>query len=195
MPRPSSSPTPPVPLSDGLPRALYAEHRGSRGAAPHDRAIILLIAVFKLAKGLLLVAAGIGALKLLRHDVASSVAHWVAVLRVDPDNRHINRLVTWLLAVNRRKLEEISAGTFFYASLFLTEGTGLAFGKRWAEYFTSIVTGSFIPLEIYELIHHFSVAKLAVVAINGAVVWYLVGRLKGGPSRPRQFGTIPRQPK
>jgi len=167
-------------MRDRVSSAPYAE-QGLRGAVSRDRVIILLIAVFKLAKGLLLVAVGIGALKLLRHDVSSSVAHWVAVLRVDPDNRHINRLVAWLLAVNRRKLEEISVGTFFYASLFLTEGTGLALGKRWAEYFTSIVTGSFIPLEIYELIHHFSVAKLAVVVINGAVVLYLVGRLKRRP--------------
>jgi uncharacterized membrane protein (DUF2068 family) len=91
--------------------------------------------------------------------------------------------------VNRRKLEEISVGTFFYASLFLTDGTGLVLGKRWAEYFTSIVTGSFIPLEIYELIHHFSVAKLTVAVINGAVVLYLVGRLKGGPSRSERFRT------
>jgi len=177
MPRPSSSPSPLVPLSDRVRSGLYAGQSGSRGVVSHDRAIILLIAVFKLAKGMLLIAAGIGALKLLHR----SVAHWITVLRVDPDNRHINRLVEWLLAVNRRKLEEISVGTFFYASLFLTEGTGLALGKRWAEYFTSIVTGSFIPLEIYELIHHFSVGKLSVVAINGAVVLYLVGRLKRRP--------------
>jgi len=189
MTRPSGSPTPPVPLRNGVRSALHAEQSGSRGTASHDRAIIVLIAVFKLAKGLLLVAGGAGALKLLRHDVASSVGHWVAVLRVDPDNRQINRVVAWLLAVNRRKLEEISVGTFFYASLFLTEGTGLALGKRWAEYFTSIVTGSFIPLEMYELIHHFSVAKLMLVAINGGVVLYLVGRLRGRPSRSRPFRT------
>jgi len=155
-----------------------------RRAASRNR-IILLIAVFKLAKGLILVAAGIGALKLLRHDVASSLANWFALVRVDPDNRYINRLMAGLLAVNHRKLEEISVGTFFYAALFLTEGTGLALGKRWAEYFTSIVTGSFIPLETYELIHRFSVVKLIVVAINVGVVLYLVSRLKGRPSRTR----------
>src|SRR6516165_7350962 len=187
MPRPSSSPSPLVPLSDRVRSGLYAGQSGSRGVVSHDRAIILLIAVFKLAKGMLLIAAGIGALKLLHRDMASSVAHWITVLRVDPDNRHINRLVEWLLAVNRHKLEEISVGTFFYAALFLTEGTGLALGKRWAEYFTSIVTGSFIPLETYELIRHFSVGKLTVVAINGAVVWYLVSRLRGRPSRSRHF--------
>jgi uncharacterized membrane protein (DUF2068 family) len=177
MSRSSSSPSSVVPLRD---RGRSAEHSG---APSRDRVIILLIATFKLAKGLLLVAVGIGAL-LMRHDVASSLAHWVAVLRVDPDNRYINRLVAWLLAVNRRKLEEISVGTFFYAALFLTEGTGLALGKRWAEYFTIIVTGSFIPLETYELIRRFSVGKLIVVATNVAVVLYLALRVQGRPRRP-----------
>jgi uncharacterized membrane protein (DUF2068 family) len=178
MSRSSSSHSSLVPLGD---RGRSAEHSG---ALSGDRAIILLIAAFKLAKGLLLVAVGIGALKLLRHDVASSLTHWVAVLRVDPDNRYINRLVAWLLAVNRRKLEEISVGTFFYAALFLTEGTGLALGKRWAEYFTIIVTGSFIPLETYELIHRFSAGKLIVVATNVAVVLYLALRVQGRLRRP-----------
>jgi uncharacterized membrane protein (DUF2068 family) len=178
MSRSSSSHSSLVPLRD---RGRSAEESG---ALSGDRAIILLIAACKLAKGLLLVAVGIGALKLLRHDVASSLAHWVAVLRVNPDNRYINKLVAWLLAVNRRKLEEISVGTFFYAALFLTEGTGLALGKRWAEYFTIIVTGSFIPLETYELIHRFSVGKVIVVATNVAVVLYLALRLQRRPHRP-----------
>jgi uncharacterized membrane protein (DUF2068 family) len=178
MSRSSSSHSSLVPLRD------RGRSAGQSGALSGDRAIILLIAPFKLAKGLLLVAVGIGALKLLRHDVASSLAHWVAVLRVDPDNRYVNRLVAWLLAVNRRKLEEISVGTFLYAALFLTEGTGLALGKRWAEYFTIIVTGSFIPLETYELFRRFSVGKLIVVATNVAVVLYLALRLQRRPRRP-----------
>ena len=57
---------------------------------------LLLIALFKLVKGVLLLAVGIGAIKLLH-------------------------------------------------SLLLTEGTGLLFRKRWAEYFTIITTAGLIP--------------------------------------------------
>jgi uncharacterized membrane protein (DUF2068 family) len=120
---------------------------------------------------------GIGALKLLHRDLAEVVAHWVAVLRVDPDNRFIHRLLPWVWVVDDRKLKELSAGTFFYAGLLLTEGTGLWLGKRWAEYFTIMATGVFIPLEVYELLRHVSAAKIAVIAINVAVVWYLVAKL------------------
>src|ERR1051326_8253056 len=85
---------------------------------------IFLIAVFKLIKGLLLIAAGIGALKLLHKDIGAVVQSAIEVLRVDPDNRYVHMLLIRILSVNDRTLKEISAGTFAYAAIFLTEGTG-----------------------------------------------------------------------
>jgi uncharacterized membrane protein (DUF2068 family) len=139
---------------------------------------ILLIAIFKLTKGLLLVVVGAGALRLLHKDVAAVVEHWVNLLRVDPDNRHIHGLLSKILAVSPKQLREVSAGTFFYAALFLTEGLGLLARKHWAEYLTVISTAALIPLEIYELARRVSPAKIGVVAINVAIVWYLAARLR-----------------
>jgi uncharacterized membrane protein (DUF2068 family) len=68
--------------------------------------------------------------------------------------------------------------------VFLTEGLGLLLRKHWAEYFTIISTGLFIPLEIYELIHRFTILKLAVTIINVLIVWYLVARVR---SRSKTF--------
>jgi uncharacterized membrane protein (DUF2068 family) len=135
---------------------------------------LLLIAAFKLLKGLLLLAVGIGALKLLHKDVAAELARWVDLFRVDPGNFFIHRLLARLSIVDDRKLRELSFGTFFYSGLLLTEGVGLALRKRWAEYFTIIVTTSFIPLELWELAKRVSWAKIIVLLINIAVVVYLV---------------------
>jgi uncharacterized membrane protein (DUF2068 family) len=139
---------------------------------------ILLIGAFKIVKGLLLVATGIGALRLLHKDVAQVIAHWIEVLRVDPDNRYIHALLTRALNISDRTLKEISAGTLTYAALFLTEGGGLLFRKRWAEYFTIIVTTSLLPIELYELIRHPTVAKTVVILVNVAIVAYLARRLR-----------------
>src|SRR6267154_3432066 len=117
--------------------------KGSRG--------LLLIAAFKLIKGLGLLALGIGALRLLHKDVAAEIAQWLDALRVDPHNRYIQILIEKLGMVDDRKLKALSIGTFFYAALFLTEGVGLALRKRWAEYWTIVSTSLFIPLEVYEL--------------------------------------------
>ena len=143
------------------------------GKDTYDR-WIFLIAVFKLIKGLLLVAAGIGALKLLHKDIGAVVQSAIEVLRVDPDNRYVHTLLIRILSVNDRTLKEISAGTFAYAAIFLMEGIGLVLRKRWAQYLTIIVTTSFLPLEVYELARRINATKTAVIAVNIAIVAYLV---------------------
>jgi uncharacterized membrane protein (DUF2068 family) len=146
----------------------------------HSRGL-MLIAAFKLLKGIALIAVGIGALHLLHKDAAAVLDHWINAFRVDPHNRFIHWLLAKVPLVDDKKLKELSIGTFIYAAVFLTEGTGLALRKRWAEYFTIITTGSFLPLEVYEIIHHATVAKGVALAVNIAVVVYLVRELRRYP--------------
>jgi uncharacterized membrane protein (DUF2068 family) len=138
----------------------------------------LLIGLFKLLKGLLLVAAGIGALRFLHKDLAASVNHWVDVLRIDPENRFIHPVLAKIFAVSPKQLRELSVGTFVYAAVLLTEGIGLLLRRHWAEYFTIISTGIFIPLEVYELARHFTAVKVLVLLINVAIVVYLIVQLR-----------------
>jgi len=139
---------------------------------------IRIIAFFKLLKGILLFGSGVGLLNLLHKDVADRVMQWINILHVDPDNRYIQNLLVKASIVNERQLKRLSVGAFFYAGLLLTEGSGLLLGKRWAKYFSVIVTGSFIPLELWELVKQFNVNKTIVIGVNIIVVWYLILRLK-----------------
>jgi uncharacterized membrane protein (DUF2068 family) len=146
--------------------------------------LLFLIGLFKLFKAVLLIVVGVGALKFLHKDLSATVLHWVQVLHVDPDNRFIHRFLVRIFRVTPKQLRELSAGTFLYAALFATEGTGLLLRKHWAEYFTIITTGLFIPLEIYEVAVHFTIVKLVVTVINVLIVWYLVARVR---SRSKRF--------
>jgi uncharacterized membrane protein (DUF2068 family) len=148
-----------------------------RSGKSHSRGL-LLIAVFKLFKGLTLLAVGIGALRLLHKDVAAETERWIELFRVDPHNHYIHRVLEKLSILDARKLKELSVGTFFYSALYLTEGIGLALRKRWAEYFTVVSTSLFIPLEIYELAKHASVAKGILLLANAGIVAYLVVELR-----------------
>lgn len=139
---------------------------------------ILLIALFKLFKAVLLVAVGIGAVNLLHKDLAAIISHWVDILRVDPDNRFIHPILSKLFFVTPQQLKALSAGTFVYAALLFIEGTGLLMRQHWAEYFTVITTAGLIPLEIYELAKHFSWVKVIVIFVNALIVVYLVARLR-----------------
>ena len=138
---------------------------------------LVLIGIFKLFKALLLVAVGVGAIRFLHRDLAAVLIHWTRVLRVDPDNRIVHGILIKLLRVSPKQLLELSVGTFLYAGLFATEGIGLLLRKRWAEYFTIVATGALVPFEIFELALHFTLPKLAVVAVNVLIVWYLAERV------------------
>jgi len=140
--------------------------------------MLVVIGGFKLLKGLVLLAVGIGALGLLHHDVAEALAPLLAHLHVDPENRYLSWVLTAVWKLDDRALKRIGVGTFFYAALLLIEGVGLLLRRRWAEYFTVIVTGSFIPLELYELARRFTATRVTLIGVNVAVVWYLFRHLR-----------------
>jgi uncharacterized membrane protein (DUF2068 family) len=61
-----------------------------------------------------------------------------------------------------------------YALVEGIEAFGLWYQRRWAEYLTFVVTASLLPLEGYELAHRLSALKVVTIAINLAVVAYLL---------------------
>jgi len=63
-----------------------------------------------------------------------------------------------------------------------TEGIGLLLRRRWAEYFTIIMTALFLPLEIYEIVEKVTLTRVVVLIINAAIVWYLVQRVRKSAS-------------
>ena len=138
----------------------------------------MAIAVTHIAKGLVLVAITIGAISLIHKDVVGHAEHWVDMFRLDPDNRYIGAMLEKLHLVHTKELKEISGLTGFYAVLFLTQGTGLAFRQRWAEWLTIVATSLFIPVEIYEICREFTLIKSALLLTNLAVVAFLVWLLR-----------------
>jgi uncharacterized membrane protein (DUF2068 family) len=129
-------------------------------------------------KAAALLAIAIGAIHFLHRDLAVAFLRWTEVLGVDPDNRFVHGLLVKIIRVTPKQLKALSVGTFLYAGLFATEGIGLLMRKLWAEYFTIITTSLFIPLEVYEVVRHFSWGKVVVTIVNVLIVWYLVLRVR-----------------
>ena len=155
-------------------------NEATSGEGSHESGfgMLLAIAVFKLVKAVLLVALGIAAFSLARDgQVLTTMRHVMAALGFSAHGDFVDRAFGQISGIDHRRLRELGVGTFVYAAVFLVEGTGLILRKRWAEYLTSIVTASFIPLEIYEMVHKASVFKALGIAVNVAVVAYLVVRL------------------
>jgi uncharacterized membrane protein (DUF2068 family) len=140
--------------------------------------VILLIAIFKLAKSALLIAAGIGLLSLVHHDVARVLTRGAELIRVDPNGRTAHAAIAKLDGLGTTRQELLGAGTFLYAAIFGAEGACLLTRKRWAEWFTVIVTASFVPLEVYEIAREPHLVRIVVLVANLAIVAYLIWRLR-----------------
>jgi uncharacterized membrane protein (DUF2068 family) len=147
-----------------------------------DTRLIRLIALFKLLKAILLIAVGLGALHLLHSDIASVLAHWVKMFGLNPGGRYVDRAIQKAVALTPNTIRGLGVGSFIYAGLFLTEGIGLWLLKRWAQWFTIIMTSSLMPLATYEIYRHPTALKILVLIINAAVVGFLVHRVRADAS-------------
>jgi uncharacterized membrane protein (DUF2068 family) len=151
------------------------------------------IACFKLVKSLLLLGTGAGLLALLHQDLAARLEHVVNALHADPNNRIVHGFIVTAGVMDVHTLEKLSAGTLVYGTLALAEGIGLWLAMWWAPYLAIVATSLFIPVEMYTLSQQFSMKKLAVLAINVAIVWYLVEHLKaeqGHSGHPRARAAV-----
>lgn len=138
--------------------------------------LILLIGAFKLLKAALLTATALAVLLLLPEDVAERLQHAVGFVGFAPGRKLISHLAARLWSLDQKTARFLGGLALAYAAVFVTEGVGLLLRRRWAEWLTVVVTGSFIPFEMYELVVHFGPGKVTTLVLNIAIVVYLVIR-------------------
>src|ERR1700742_4484465 len=156
---------------------IQAEEKGKNPKASRDRGL-LLIGLFKLGKAILFFAIGMGAIHLLHKDLQDEVMRLALKFRFDPESRFVSLLLNKVDLIDAHRLRQISVATFGYSALALTEGIGLLLEKVWAEYLTLILTISFLPWELYELVRRPDWFRLSLLFINLAVLAYLVWLLR-----------------
>ena len=140
----------------------------------HGNRLIRLISVIKLFKALLLFCLSFGFFKLLNPDVSQRLTHWVGSFSWNYSRSFVLTGLEKLTGLEPVKLKALGIGAILYALLFTVEGIGLWFEKRWAEYLTVIVTGSLIPLELYEVISRFTYSRGVTLLLNLLVFIYLL---------------------
>ena len=148
---------------------------------PHQRVRYLkLIALFKIAKGVLLLGLGCSLLFLnARNGWMDRISDWAdAEILLGHSN-----YVTFLL----NKLQAVLAGgqlrasgflALFYCGILFTEGIGVYLQKRWAELLMIFATAALIPLEVRHVWHHPSPAGFLILLANCFIVWFLYRVLK-----------------
>jgi uncharacterized membrane protein (DUF2068 family) len=158
-------------------RAGQSRIKMALGRIGHERGL-LLVGLFKLSKAIFFTAVGAGALDLVNKNIGDVVLRVIDALRIDPERRFVGILMEHVGLIQPHDLRRAGILSFLYATVCVVEGTGLMLEKRWAEYFTVILTASGLPWESYELVEKYSPYKVGLLAINLVVLLYLLWILK-----------------
>jgi uncharacterized membrane protein (DUF2068 family) len=135
------------------------------------------IAVFEAVKGLAALAAGIGFLGLLHHNLHQIALALLWRFHLDPALHYPTLLLHYadlLSAIDLRTLAPVAIG---YITVRLAEAWGLWMDKVWAEWLGALSGALYIPLEIAHLMHRTTIASAAVLLGNIAVVAFLAFQL------------------
>lgn len=139
---------------------------------------LVVIGAVKLLKALFLIVLAFAALGQLHKDLTVECYRLAEFLHVDPENAFMERVIQRVGGYNDTTLKHVSEFIFAYAAIYLIEGIGLLRRKRWAEWMTTVVTASFIPIELWHFWQHPSWGKAAVIALNVGILIYLIRVLR-----------------
>jgi len=145
---------------------------------PRSRRLIKLIALERLGRGVLLIAAGGYLLTHLGSDFGRLADRLMRAVELDPHKPFLHRIIVKLHHLHAGTVVVTGIGAILYGVLEVIEGWGLWLDKLWAEYLTVIATSVLIPFELYELVRKPSLLKAAGIAVNLAIVGYLAWRLR-----------------
>jgi uncharacterized membrane protein (DUF2068 family) len=134
-----------------------------------------LIALFKIAKGVLLLLLGISLLFLnARTRWMDALLKWTADEILLEHSRPVGYLLHELrAALAGGMLRATGLLSLFYAALFFTEGIGVYMQQRWAEWLMVIECAALIPIELHHLWHRPGLAAALILAANCFIVWFL----------------------
>lgn len=154
-----------------------------RGRALRDATVLRLLAVERVVRALLLTLIGYAVLQFRSSeariqavfDRALPAAKPLAdVLHLDLDSSPTITKLRHLVHTKPSTLLLVAALLFGYAVIQMVEGVGLWRMERWGEYFATVATSLFLPLEVYELTARVTVLRVLALVVNVALVAYLL---------------------
>jgi uncharacterized membrane protein (DUF2068 family) len=139
----------------------------------HHNKGLVLIAAYKLLLALFFIALGVGALRMVGKDVGDVLFRIASDLKFNPEGRFVNFILDRASLLDDPMLRRIGFGAFCYAAIGIAEAIGLYLEKAWGEYLTLIITASFLPWEILEVVRRHTTQRVGLLVVNIAVLIYL----------------------
>jgi uncharacterized membrane protein (DUF2068 family) len=148
-------------------RAAHKSHPVAR------RRALRTIAVFEAAKGAIALAASLGFLSLLHHDLHGLAAELIEHFGLKPGGHYpliILHYADVLADTNLRVLVLLAAG---YVVLRFCEAYGLWYQRTWGQWLGALSGALYIPFEVWHLVREPTPAGVVVFVSNLLVVGFL----------------------
>ncbi|MDB6123302.1 MAG: hypothetical protein JWQ71_2295 [Pedosphaera sp.] len=132
------------------------------------------VAVFEFAKGAIVLLIGLGLVSLIHRDVEIAAESILRTLHLDPAWHYSRKFIETASTMTDKRLWLLALFALAYATFRIVEAYGLWYERHWAEWLAAISSGLYVPVEIYHLLNHFTLIRLAVLLGNLLIVAYLV---------------------
>lgn len=139
------------------------------------RAALRAVASLELAKGLVVLLLGFGAVSLVHKDAWDAAEAVLRFLHVNPDHHHYAQVFLNLADnLTDKKLWALAAGAAAYSVVRFVEAYGLWLERTWAEWFALVSGALYVPFELYEVVRRTTPIHVAVLLINLGIVLYML---------------------
>ena len=149
---------------------------GSNGTR-NQRHALRAIAIYEGFKGIAALAASIGLVSLLHHDLRHLVSDVIGHFGLDPEKHYPAMLLHYVEVLNSSNIRSLVLLAVAYAALRITEGFGLWYDRAWGEWLGALSGAIYLPVEIWHQFHRVSWTAVGVFLANLAMVVFLVVRL------------------
>ncbi len=138
-----------------------------------------MIMTYKLTKGIAQCAGAAVIAGLILSGYGPELVELATQLRRHVAGAGSIKLANLLLALaSPHHLWEIVVALILDGSLTIFEGVSLVRGYWWGPWLVVVATSSFLPFEVLALLKYRHAGRLVLLAINVAIVAYLVGRAR-----------------
>ena len=138
--------------------------------SPAQRRALRAIAAFEALKGLVALAAGLGLLSLLHHDLHRLALALIGHVGLDPGDHYPALLLGQMDRLQHLPAQQVLLAVLAYVSLRWVEAWGLWRGAAWGECLGAVSGALYLPLELRNLLNRPTVAAAAVVTLNAILV-------------------------
>lgn len=135
------------------------------------------IAVFEAIKGLAALAAGIGLLSFVHHDIRHLALDLIGHIGLSPYAHYPAVLLRYADIVQDANLRLLIPAALAYVLLRFAEAWGLWFDRPWAQWLGAISGAIYVPFEVHHLVVHPTLISALVVLGNIGIVIFLAARV------------------